>query len=157
MERISHLTTQTTQHCRIGMLFISELNLTHSPQFHGWHLYNSAASCAKSYFCLVKAVSLRVVLAHLPGTQEVTGHNGGWGLLCGASGLFSLHILCELHLHLQERSALFHPSFKELKAGELAAFTLFWGVVFLVTGGIFWRSHGTSSFYLNHKHACCHF
>jgi hypothetical protein len=71
VERISHLTTHTTQHYRIGTLFISELNLTHSSHFHGWHLYNSAASCAKSYFCLVKAVSLRIALAPLPGTQEV--------------------------------------------------------------------------------------
>ena len=89
VERISHLTTHTTQHYRIGTLFISELNLTHSSHFHGWHLYNSAASCAKSYFCLVKAVSLRI-----------------------ASGLFSLHVLCEAHLYLQERSALFHPSLR---------------------------------------------
>lgn len=104
------------------------LRLIHSVYFYRWHLYNSAAACAKSHLCLVKAVDLRVCL---PLSRRVRKSlwKEGTPLWCLPELLSSLHP----HLHLQERCALSHPSFKELGAGDSATFTLFWDVVLLIT------------------------
>lgn len=68
---------------------------------------------------------LRVDLSPLPGAQEVTGHYGRWGLRCGA------------FLGFPSSASSVKPfsggvCFKELGAGGLS-FTVFWGVVLLVT------------------------
>jgi hypothetical protein len=73
MERISHFTVHTTWQCRNGTLFTSELNLTHSPHFHPWHLDSSFASCAKPCLCWVNPVDLRFPLPLLSGLGKPQG------------------------------------------------------------------------------------